>query len=435
MIPKTLEIKGFLSYNKNVKIDFTSFDLACISGANGAGKSSILDAITWSLFSRARKSDDSIINLQSDEAVVKFTFMYEDSEYTIIRRNPIDGAKSVELFAGDVNLSERTTRMTDEKIASIFGIDYETFINVSFFLQGKADQFTQQTPGNRKQILTQILGLDIWETYRKAAVSRSKEMKTELIRLDGRMEDITDSLTTEDDLEISLLNLNGALKVVQDVFDNACKLLETGKVQHSSFVSLKDRLHPQYDAVKKLETKVILTKQKLEERCEDRDNCNNILENADDIIVKYEAWQKAFERYTELEPIHEKFTELDEARLSEVEESATAIIEIAQEREDCNTRIKNAETLILSDSDIIRLDQKIMTMQQLIVDGTCPTCGTDLDADFQAELDELQHERKEFADSLIQTLTMECKKEITELDKEEKEELKGLGKDLAGFRP
>jgi len=49
MIPISLSISGFLSYKDPAEIDFTSFDLACISGQNGAGKSSILDAITWAL--------------------------------------------------------------------------------------------------------------------------------------------------------------------------------------------------------------------------------------------------------------------------------------------------------------------------------------------------------------------------------------------------
>ena len=50
MIPQRLQLSGFLSYLDPVEVDFTRFDLACISGANGAGKSSLLDAITWALF-------------------------------------------------------------------------------------------------------------------------------------------------------------------------------------------------------------------------------------------------------------------------------------------------------------------------------------------------------------------------------------------------
>ncbi len=53
MILERLQISGFLSYNEKVEIDFSGFTLACISGANGAGKSSLLEAITWVLVRRS----------------------------------------------------------------------------------------------------------------------------------------------------------------------------------------------------------------------------------------------------------------------------------------------------------------------------------------------------------------------------------------------
>ena len=70
MIPLRLKISGFLSYRDPVEVDFSTFQLACISGQNGAGKSSLLDAITWSLFGQARKRDETLINTASEAAEV-----------------------------------------------------------------------------------------------------------------------------------------------------------------------------------------------------------------------------------------------------------------------------------------------------------------------------------------------------------------------------
>ena len=42
MIPISLKITGFLSYQESAELDFQDFDLACISGNNGAGKSSLM---------------------------------------------------------------------------------------------------------------------------------------------------------------------------------------------------------------------------------------------------------------------------------------------------------------------------------------------------------------------------------------------------------
>ena len=52
-------------------------------------------------------------------------------------------------------LTEKTTRDTQARIEQTLRLDYETFVNASFFLQGKADQFTQQNASKRKEVLEQ----------------------------------------------------------------------------------------------------------------------------------------------------------------------------------------------------------------------------------------------------------------------------------------
>ena len=76
MIPLKLHISGFLSYRDPVDLDFEGFDLACISGQNGAGTSSLLDAVPWALFGEARgKNKEALINLGSNAAEVALTFI------------------------------------------------------------------------------------------------------------------------------------------------------------------------------------------------------------------------------------------------------------------------------------------------------------------------------------------------------------------------
>ena len=146
MIPIHLYLSGFLSYLDPVDVDFESFDLACISGQNGAGKSSLLDAITWALFGEARRRDDSLINNNAEAAEVVFIFDYEGSRYKVQRSKPKGKTTLLEFSQQDEDgawklLTEATLRATDERIVKTLRLDYETFINASFFLQGKADQF------------------------------------------------------------------------------------------------------------------------------------------------------------------------------------------------------------------------------------------------------------------------------------------------------
>ena len=98
------------------------------------------------------------------------------------------------LSSGPWALTERTLRDTQMRIEGTLRLDYETFVNASFFLQGKADQFTQQRSGDRKRILGSILELEIWETYRQQAVERRKRVESEISAIDGRLHEISAEL-------------------------------------------------------------------------------------------------------------------------------------------------------------------------------------------------------------------------------------------------
>ncbi|MEJ5225576.1 MAG: AAA family ATPase, partial [Anaerolineales bacterium] len=184
MIPVRLRLEGFLSYRQPQEVDFTAFDLACISGHNGAGKSSLLDALTWALFGKARAKDDAIINDQSDRAEVVFDFQYEEHLYRVQRARVRGKTTLLEFFVRGEDgtwkpLTESKLKDTEARIQHLLRMDYEAFINASFFLQGKADQFTIKSPGDRKQILMSILGLEVWETYKETAKDQRRQAEQE----------------------------------------------------------------------------------------------------------------------------------------------------------------------------------------------------------------------------------------------------------------
>jgi exonuclease SbcC len=203
MIPIHLTISGFLSYQDKVELDFTPIHLACISGSNGAGKSSLLDAITWALFGQARRRDDALINSFAKSAEVQLDFEYEGGLYRVQRTKPRDKATILEFHIREVDgnwrpLTERTISETQKRIESVLRLSYDTFINASFFLQGKADLFAQQNPTKRKEILADILGLEAWEVYRDRAAEQRKRQESELSGLDSVLGEIRSELDEEE---------------------------------------------------------------------------------------------------------------------------------------------------------------------------------------------------------------------------------------------
>ena len=169
MIPRKLRISGFLSYQDPVELDFSNLDLACISGANGAGKSSLLDAITWVLFGQSRTRDDeALINASpvSKNAEVVFDFVYETNTFRVQRSKGRKKNTVLEFFVLTPEgiwrtLTEKNVRETENRLRQTLRLDFDTFVNASFFLQGRADQFAQQNPSNRKKVLSSVLGLEI----------------------------------------------------------------------------------------------------------------------------------------------------------------------------------------------------------------------------------------------------------------------------------
>lgn len=296
MIPVHLSLSGFLSYRDPVELDFTHFDLACISGANGAGKSSLLDAITFALFGQGRTRDESLINTASEIADVTFTFQYEGNLYRVQRANPRGRTTLLEFHiqtsAGKWKaLTERTMRDTDARIEETLRLDYETFVNASFFLQGKADQFTQQRPADRKRILSSILGLEVWEQYRLVAADKRKAIENTINALQGRLEEINNELGQEESRKENLSRLEAELK----------RLSEARAVQETALGSLRQRasaVEQQAALVSTLAAQLERAQaqlagqhQRLDERRAEQAQHTDLLAREGKIIKAHDEWQ------------------------------------------------------------------------------------------------------------------------------------------------
>jgi exonuclease SbcC len=299
VIPLNLKISGFLSYRDPVELDFSGFHLACISGQNGAGKSSLLDAMTWSLFGQARKRDESLVNQQSKAAEVAFTFSYETAVYRVIRSLGRGKTTVLEFQIQQTDgdgwrpLTERSLRETQARIEQVLRLDYDTFVNVAFFLQGRADQFAQQPAARRKEILGNILGLEAWDQYRDRAAARRKEQEAKLTEKDGRLQEIEAELAEEPERQVRLSELEARL----------AELAGVRKLQESALANLKQAraaLEVQRQLVDKLANSLERSRQSLsalQERLAGRQaerlTHQDLLGRAEQIESAYAAWQES----------------------------------------------------------------------------------------------------------------------------------------------
>ena len=221
MIPIEIDPINFLAYRNPGPLSFEGIHVACLTGPNGAGKSSLLDAMTWAVWGKARgSSPDDLVHQIHDEDLspgsrdmrVSFSFRQDGQIYRVIRQRK-SGKRGASLLEFQVwnsssgtwhPLSEGTIRATQKKIGALIRLDYETFINSALLIQGRADEFTTKTPAQRKQVLSNILALSRWEDYEQRAKDIIVEIKTDLQRLDGRLEELDKELSLGDVHKIEL---------------------------------------------------------------------------------------------------------------------------------------------------------------------------------------------------------------------------------------
>ena len=322
MIPIKLQIEGFLSYQSPATINFETIHLACISGSNGAGKSSILDAITWVLFGIGRSRNDEVINQNSKVATVTFVFGYESQTYQIIRSKEREKPLILELNIFDEKedrwkvFTEHSSAETQKRIVSILRLDYETFVNASFFLQGKADLFTVLKPFERKEILASILGLEIWETYRIIAREKYKSLELDQKRISGILEEIETEIKQEESIKSELNHLQSDIKTKNETKNNLSLLLEQAKRVAQARQNLIQQVHTQENEVKKLTQKLELKQKSVQEIGDQIELFKSTVDNEAQINVDFTKWKDLRIQLEKLEELKDTFYKLDNQKQS-----------------------------------------------------------------------------------------------------------------------
>ncbi len=248
MIPVKLELLNFLAYRNPDPLDLTGIHMACLVGANGAGKSSLLDAMTWVLWGKARAhSDNELIHGEEIEMQVRLTFALEGNHYRVTRYRSRKGQGSsvltLEVKDGDDwrSMSESTIRATQDRIMSLLRLDYDTFINSVFLVQGRADEFTSKTPAQRKAILSEILGLDMWVAYEERAKARLKGIDQEQAQIDAQIGEIDLELAREGQYKDDLIAAQQQLDELHRQVDEAQQQFNELQAARNQLQSVRQR--------------------------------------------------------------------------------------------------------------------------------------------------------------------------------------------------
>lgn len=200
MIPKQLTLQNFLSY-REVTLNFAGLHVACVCGPNGAGKSSLLEAIAWCVWGQSRVSaEDDIIRQGALEAQVSFCFEHDGQTYRVIRTRRRCQTSTLEFQvktdSSFKSITQKGVRATQQYILAQIKIDYDTFVNSAYLRQGRADEFMLKRPGDRKQVLANLLKLDRYDILAEQAKDQARSYKAQLAPLEAMLTRLSAQIDT-----------------------------------------------------------------------------------------------------------------------------------------------------------------------------------------------------------------------------------------------
>lgn len=344
MIFKRLELKNFKSH-ENTAIDFQT-GVSIIIGENGAGKSSIFEAISYVLFKSYDVNLSDLIRKtkNTEEQVlmeVRLTFEANGSRYMVERtakqpkvkktdktkKQPSSTAKLAKLYPTKEIIATRINEV-DNEIKSILNMDANTFLNAIHIKQGEISELVDKKPAERKELISKLLKLtDLEEAY-KAMYNITSHFDTRWKMLKPTIKNDLESQLLETHNEYERLNnLNIISKKKYEDFNRDKEIKEKEKQKldelKSKLDTLKLKCAHACEELKKLnERKIKLTGQ-----------LNEILEDEKQIEVLLPFVEK-LKVFNEFKEEHNRFESLKKDKTAKEE-----IIE----KNDENKKIVSAE--------------------------------------------------------------------------------------------
>ncbi|WP_163537607.1 AAA family ATPase [Gracilibacillus sp. YIM 98692] len=207
-----MELEAFGPYRKKQVIDFNQLGnepIFLITGPTGAGKTTIFDAICYSLYGKASGTDRDQDVFRSHFAsadeitTVTFIFMLHEKLYKITRspkqwkrkargqgytEEPASASLYIKNSEGDWQLIQSKIKEVNENIHALIGLDYEQFRKMMMIPQGEFRKLISENSREREDVLQKIFRTYFYQDLTEKMKSDSKSLQESMEQIRWKIE-------------------------------------------------------------------------------------------------------------------------------------------------------------------------------------------------------------------------------------------------------
>ena len=347
----SIELGDFLAH-QNTRLEFEN-GVTVFVGHNGAGKSSIIDAITFALFGQhTRKSNKGLIKRGAIQGFAKVNFSVNGRNFEAVRKIDTKGSLSaklselkdndqIELAAGE--RKQFGESMTGE-VEKIIGLDFEKLKIASIVQQGELNAIIKAKPKEFKELLNAIIGIDKLDVAMESMKIVNKGFREKIKEKIGY-----------DDTHIDILSrdLERNQNEIEQSIPMKAKLEEEQKSLQKEVEEIRNKIEtdaPKIDKINQLE----LRKKELLSYA--KEAIREIQEDISENERKIRDCQGCFEHATQKEDLESKINKVEEA----IEDTIKKIQEMTNQ--------------------IASLKEKLILAAKLqLKDNKCPVCDSNVE--------------------------------------------------------
>lgn len=413
MIFKKLVLKNFKSH-KNTVVDFSQ-GINIIVGENGAGKSTILEGISFALFKQhTSKKIDSLVMNNADSMEVSLEFDTNYGTYKIVREKKSNLKSSLFKKEGDnfIHICSGDKEVLNQ-MENILQIDSDLFLNAIYVRQGEIAELVNKTAADKKQLISKLLGLDSLEIVWKNLLPYINDYNNQSMELKGRLYNSSQIAIEFEQERSNILSLYSDCQECVTYRNRLTEEMEDLTKQKHKLDAVKnniDKIESRINAQKHLLSKSKVDLQNIQENLDKIDNAEQQIIDLEGCIDDLHYWEEKEKDVLLMMQIKSERDNLDDDLRKKKDKIKSFCKKVSTILGREYTKLYDVdydlqhevEILRYNRSDIldaidqnkeeqIKVEQKITSLQKSLkdvndVDGVCPICQSVISDDKKNEL-------------------------------------------------